>query len=350
MNRLERSIRRERTIQLMTVVALIGAAITVLVTVNNLLVSFVLALVVNYLLGPSVSAFERSGLSRTWSIFISYILVSLIFAWSVYSILPLVSSQFHALRTNFPSLLAGATRLANETQLKIDYILGGQFELSLTKNLEQKLPALTSGLFEGLPQILTKLFTTLLLAPFLAFFMLLDGRSFARKFLNLVPNNVFELVLNLQHQINEQIGGFIRARLLEAGIVGLVVWIGLAIIGFPYAFLLAVFAGVTNLIPYIGPLIGAVPALLIAMISSGSFYAVFLVTLVYFIAQLIDMVFIIPLVVAKIVDLHPVSVIIAIVLGAQLLGVLGMIISIPLASALKVTFQAVYRHLVEFRS
>ncbi len=71
---------------------------------------------------------------------------------------------------------------------------------------------------------------------------------------------------------------------------------------------------------------------------------------VYVIAQIIDIFFIIPLVVAKLVNLHPVSVVIAIIIGAQLLGVLGMIISIPMASALKVIFTNVYQHLVDFRA
>ena len=75
-----------------------------------------------------------------------------------------------------------------------------------------------------------------------------------------------------------------------------------------------------------------------------------MVCLVYLLAQVIDIVFIIPLVVAKIVNLHPVTVIIAIIIGAQLMGVLGMVISIPITSALKLTITAVYQHLVDFRS
>jgi putative permease len=195
-----------------------------------------------------------------------------------------------------------------------------------------------------------------LLAPFLAYFMLQDGRGVSRTLLSMVPNNLIELALNLHHQINDQMGGFIRARFLEAAIVGLVVWIGLAIIGYPYAPLLAIFAALTNLIPYIGPIIGAVPAVLIALISEeGAMYhsmsiSLVIVTSIYFIAQLIDVLFIIPFVVAKIVNLHPVTVILVIIIGAQLMGILGMVISIPVASVLKLTLNAVYNHLLDFRA
>jgi putative permease len=75
-----------------------------------------------------------------------------------------------------------------------------------------------------------------------------------------------------------------------------------------------------------------------------------LISGIYFFAQLVDVVFIIPLVVAKIVNLHPVTVIIVIIIGAQVMGVLGMVISIPVASAGKLIFQTVYSHLVEFKA
>ena len=165
-----------------------------------------------------------------------------------------------------------------------------------------------------------------------------------------MPNNVFELALNLNYQINRQMGDFIRARLLEAAIVGFVIWVGLAIIGFPYASILAVFAALTNLIPYVGPFIGAIPALIIGIVNNDPTFTLFLVALTYLIAQLIDIIFIIPMVVAKIVNLHPVFVVVVIIIGSQLMGILGMVISIPVASALKLTVTAVYDHLIYFRS
>ena len=178
--------------------------------------------------------------------------------------------------------------------------------------------------------------------------MLLDGQAVSKKFLDLVPNNFFELALNLQHRINVQLGDFIRARLIEAGIVGFCIWLGLAIVGFPYALLLAVFAGLANLIPYIGPVIGAVPAVLIALVDGVTALEFLIVITVYTTAQLIDIFLIIPLVVAKIVNFHPITVVIVIIIGAQIGGILGMIISIPVACIIKLTTTTIYSHLVEF--
>jgi putative permease len=172
----------------------------------------------------------------------------------------------------------------------------------------------------------------------------------------MVPNNLFEMALNLHHQLNDQMGAFIRARFIEAAIVGIVVWLGLQISGFPYASLLGLFAGITNLIPYLGPLIGAVPAVLIVLISPDAVMTastglnLIILTSIYFFAQLVDILFVIPLLVAKVVNLHPVTVIIVIIVGSQVMGILGMVISIPVASAIKLIFQAFYDHVLEFRA
>ena len=179
--------------------------------------------------------------------------------------------------------------------------------------------------------------------------MIKDGKVMNRSLLSLVPNSIFEPTINLYHQINDQMGHFVRARLLEALIVGVVTWVGLFFIEFPFATILALFAALTNLIPYVGPIIGAVPALAIALINGETNFGLFLVASVYLTAQLIDAAFILPVVVAKIVDLHPITVMVSIMAGAQVLGVVGMLISIPVASIIKVTISTVYRHLTDYR-
>ncbi len=120
-------------------------------------------------------------------------------------------------------------------------------------------------------------------------------------------------------------------------------------ISFPYAILLGVIAGLTNLIPYLGPVLGAVPAFLIAFVNGASSLQLALLAAVYIAAQLIDIGLLIPVLVAKIVNLHPVTVIVVIIAGAQTMGILGMIISIPLAGTLKVTVSTIYRHLIDTR-
>jgi putative permease len=292
---------------------------------------------------------ERLGVNRVVAALLAFASVGLVLTLGIVAVLPLVVEQVGSLKQELPKYVSGLTKIMSDLQSNATEIVGSQVDIDIAGQIESALRPWTQALFEDLPAFVTKSITTLLLAPFLAFFMIKDGKLLTRNLLNLVPNSIFEPTLNLYHQINEQMGHFVRARLLEALIVGVVTWIGLFIIEFPFATILALFAALTNLIPYVGPIIGAVPALAIAIINGEPNFQLFLVGSVYLTAQLIDAAFILPVVVAKIVDLHPITVVVSIMAGAQILGVVGMLISIPVASILKVTVSTVYRHLTDYR-
>lgn len=353
--KLQAALNRERIIKLLAVLSVIATGITVLLAVNNLLVSFVFAFVISYLLDPIVGFFERKGVPREASILIPFILCGILIGIGVYKILPLLTAQVNLLEAQLPKYQIDLMNLVSSTEGRFRGFLK-TYNISFSQSINSWILSKTAEISTFLPSLISGSLSVLLLSPFFAFFMLLDGRRMVRSILGLVPNNLFELSLNLQYQLNEQMGGFIRARFLEAAIVGFVVWIGLQGCGFPYATLLGVFAGAVNLIPYIGPIIGAIPAILIALISNDAMITdtmsinLILVSSIYFFAQLVDMIFIIPLVVAKIVNLHPATVVIVIIIGSQVMGILGMVISIPVASAIKLIFRTLYDHLSDFRT
>jgi putative permease len=334
--------------KLFALLGLLAFLFTLLIKVDNLLLSSLLAFVISYLLGPIVNRLERRGFNRAASISILFVFMSFAVVLIVGAIYPLLATQVSSLRSDLPKYISGTTKLVQDIEEQFSFITGIFLNFDLSEHAESLLTQWASSFFDDFPKFISKSLTTAMLAPFLAFFLLKDGQNILKNIFALVPNRFFELSINLQHQINDQMGGFIRARMMEASIVGLVVWVGLWTIDFPYATLLAVFAALTNLIPYIGPIIGMVPPLIIALINGTPLLGISLVLLPYMIAQIIDMFFIIPLVVAKIVDLHPVTVIISFIIGAQVMGVLGMIISIPVASILKVTTANIYKHLVEY--
>lgn len=345
------SIRRENLVKLVAFIGIIALLAIVLLRVDNMLVTQVLAFVIFYSLNPVVNRLERAGISRTWAIIIPFVVTGFFLWLAVYLISPMVSSQIKTLSTEYDSYIEIISKQLERLDNRMRDLTQGSFEMNASEKIGQYLSDGAKVFFAALPNFASSLFTITLLAPFFAFFMLKDGRNFMRKLLALVPNNIFELSLNLLHQLNTQLGDFIRARFLEALIVGAIVWAGLELKDVKYAVILGVFAGVTNLIPYIGPVIGAVPAFLIAFFTdhTNSFLFVY-ITVVYVFAQIVDMLFIVPLLVAKIVDLHPISVVISIIIGSQLMGILGMIIAIPVASALKVISQAIFTHLIEFKS
>lgn len=347
-------IRRERRWRLFSFVSILVFSISLVLFIKGLLASTVLAFVIAYLFAPIVDFLERKGVRRTWSTFIPFAVGGVLVGISLTLVLPLVIEQLQSLIERLPQYQQdlSARITAFEQKYSVYFRMG---QLNLSNEISNWMVEKTADVSVALPSIVSQSFTILLLAPFFAFFMLQDGNTIARSLLSYVPNQLFEVTLNLRHQINDQLGGFIRARFLEAAIVGAVVWVGLQILSFPFATVLALFAAAMNLIPYVGPIIGAVPAVLIALVSAeasaGSTQGVtlFLVSAIYLIAQLIDVVFVIPLVVAKIVDMHPVTVVVMIIAGAEIGGILGMMISVPVASAAKLTFNAVYSHLTNFR-
>lgn len=318
--------------------------------IDNLLVSSILAFVISYTLGPTVNYLERQGVSRGLATTSVFVFVGIALTFIGIWIFPYIGHSLSALQDDMPRYIAGLGQFISEKEAYLRSIAGPLSNFDLTSRVETKLTSWTQHFFEELPGTVKTFFTVMVLGPFLAFFMVKDGRKAVRGAMGIVPNNLFEAALSLQHQINFQIGQFVRARLLESVIVGLVTTIGLMMVSFPYAIILGLIAGIMNLIPYLGPILGAVPAFLIALVNGYSSLDVALMGSVYVIAQAIDAGLLIPVMVAKIVDLHPVTVFLVIIAGAQVMGILGMIISIPVASTVKVTVTTIYRYLIDTRT
>ncbi len=197
----------------------------------------------------------------------------------------------------------------------------------------------------NLPNILGTVLEWLFLVPLFLLFILTDGAKFKRQFLKLVPNSIFERTYFLFYQFNKQLGDYVFAKFMEAAIVGLIVIVGLFFIDARFIFLLGIAAALTNIIPYLGPLIGVVPALIVVYMDFGIGPNFWATVILYLVANLIDIVFVFPLLVSKIVAIHPIVVVISVVLGSQYFGVIGMVICVPVAAIIKLVISEIYREL-----
>ena len=329
--------------------ALLGLFILI-TKINNMLVSFILSLVTYYLLSPVVELLERRGMSRTTATLIPFAVLSLIIFSAIGFGFPTLLTQMKSLQANYPKYALAVKNMFERLLLNVEQ-LGGEFvPVNFDEMLQTWGKSIASELFEKVPAYVSQSLMVLFMAPFLSFFMLVDGRNLIRKIFFLVPNSVFELCLSVNYQISAQLGGYIRARLIESIIVGLITWIGLLLIQFPYSLLLALLAALLNVIPYVGPIIGALPAFVISFANGADPKEIIGLLVIYSLGQIIDGILLVPFLVARIVDLHPVVVVLAVIVGSQLMGVIGMIISIPIVSALKVSFFAIYKHVTDFRA
>jgi putative permease len=343
------ALRRSNRWKLLGLLAVLTVSFLALLTIENLLISSLLAFVLSYTLGPLVNYLERQGVSRTTSTVAVFVAAGSLLILACLWLAPYFGDTLERLQRDMPRYITGVGQFISEMEIRLHSIAGPLSNFDLTSRVEFQLTHWTHDFFEELPRFVKTLFTTMVLGPFLAFFMIRDGRNALRAVMGLVPNNLFETALSLQHQINEQIGQFVRARIIESLIMGVMISIGLTILSFPYPLILGLFAGLTNSIPYLGPILGAVPAFLVAFVNGATGLELAGLSSVYIVSQLIDAGVLIPILVAKIVNLHPVTVIVVIIAGAQLMGIVGMIISIPLAGTLKVTISTIYKHLIDTR-
>jgi len=189
---------------------------------------------------------------------------------------------------------------------------------------------------------------TLALIPVIAFFFLKDGRRIKKVLITYVPNKYFETFLTLFHEIGRQISGYIRGQLVDSFFVGILAIIGLYWFDINYAILIGAVAGIANIVPYLGPLLGFTFGGLLVLIDTGSIVDVVQVLVVLAIVKTLDDLVITPLIVSRSVKVHPLMVMILISFGATVHGIWGMLLSVPLYCTMRVSFQILYKGFVEY--
>ncbi len=188
-------------------------------------------------------------------------------------------------------------------------------------------------------------FTTGIIILFLTFFLLNSGRQMKKAFIQIVPNRFFEVALVLIQGLDRQLGDYLRSRLIQTIILSIVAAIGYWILGLRFAILIGIIAGLANLIPYIGPFIGAIPAIIVVFLGSSRFglgWSLLAVIILTLVIQIIDNAIITPLVIGKSVELGPVTTIVVVLLGEQLLGLIGLLMAVPIAAMCKLIIEEVW--------
>lgn len=188
-------------------------------------------------------------------------------------------------------------------------------------------------------------FTTGIIILFLTFFLLNSGRQMKKAFIQIVPNRFFEVALVLIQGLDRQLGDYLRSRLIQTIILSIVAAIGYWILGLRFAILIGIIAGLANLIPYIGPFIGAIPAIIVVFLGGSRFglgWSLLAVIMLTLAIQIIDNAIITPLVIGKSVELGPVTTIVVVLLGEQLLGLIGLLMAVPIAAMCKLIIEEVW--------
>lgn len=315
-----------------------------------LFLPLLLSLVLSFLLDPLVNQMERLC-TRTGSIFIVYILtLGLLFLAALW-LTPHWQEFWSNMRTDFPrytaQVIESLKNLMAGLHERFPMIESYEFPTKVRIWAEQ----LMAAILTQTPQSAMKVGGLMVIVPLFTFFFLRDGRKIMRSCVALAPNRHFEMIRDLSYLISRQLAHFIRGRIIEAIIVGLIITAGLSLTDIRYAPMLGIFAGVTNLIPYIGPIIGMVPGILIAFVDLGAGGQFWWIVILYIlIAQiLIDNFILIPVLISRVSNLHPLLVFFAIIVGGKFYGIIGMIIGVPIVSIIKITLLEIRAYRRTFR-
>lgn len=183
-----------------------------------------------------------------------------------------------------------------------------------------------------------------LLIPFWLFYFLRDQEENSKGFYGMFPEHLQQDVRNCVAIINRIGGRYIRARLIEAGFIGITITVGLYALGIEFALALGIVAGTLELIPFAGPILGAIPALLVAA-TSGDWQTVVYVAVLFFFVQQLQQALIVPNVEGRAVDMNPALVIFVVVVGGAVAGFWGLLLGVPIVAISRDLFRYVYRRL-----
>lgn len=305
----------------------------------GLFLPVLLSLIVSFLLDPLVQYFEGKRLNRTVSIFVVYALISLAIAVMMLVVgPPNWEGMLQSLKADFPRYVSHLIKYLNGLLMVAQEHFPFIVNYDIATVISTTSQSLLGIILKETPQSALRIGSLFLIVPLFSFFFLRDSRRIMRSLISLTPNRYFEMVLDIYAHVSWQLAHFIRGRILEALIIGIVVWAGLSLTDIHYAPILGIIAGATNLVPYIGPLIGMIPGLIIALVDLGTGGQFWWVVCVYFIIGqvILDNFILIPILISKVSNLHPLWVILAIIMGGKLYGVIGMMIGVPIASIVNI--------------
>ena len=303
-----------------------------------IILDVLVAIVIASAMEPGVKKLMRYRFPRIVAVITVYLLIFVAFFAAFYFFLPLVLEDLATFISQVPSYLDAFTRVGAFDQYARVLGVPTPSELSVTdimSNVRGNLNV-TGGFtnaFAAATQVFGGVFSFIIIIVFSFYFAVLE--TGVDDFLRIiVPKKKQHYVLGLWKRSQHKIGLWMQGQLLLAFIMGVLVFLGLTILGIPHALVLAVIAGIFEIIPVFGPTLAAVPAVVIGFVNGGVVMGLVVIGL-YVIFQQFENHLIYPLVVTRVVGVPPLLVILALIVGAHLAGFLGIILAVPLAATIQ---------------
>ncbi|SDK16955.1 AI-2E family transporter [Sediminibacillus albus] len=294
-----------------------------------------------YITMPLVRRLEKWKVHRILAIIIVFFIIIGVIYFMANFIAPIVQQQFTKLTDNIPKMVDNSEKFIynwRDNQDMIPSQLDSTIE-NITNNLNDYAQNIVGFLIDFLAQVFGFLFAFVLI-PFFLFFMLKDGHKFVPFISKFLSKSKADSFRRLADNINHTLASFIQGQFIVSVCVGFMLYIGYLIIGLQYSLTLALFGLIMNFIPFVGPFLSAIPAIIVGFFEDPML-AVWAI-LVMVIAQQIESNLISPNIMGKVLELHPLTIITLILAAGSIAGFLGLLFIIPAYAVVKTIISHFY--------
>lgn len=309
--------------------------------IGRIITPFLLAALIVYIVKPLAFKMEKKRIPRRTAILLIYLVFILALAAAGVFFFPELINNTKELMTTLPDITSRYQQMVNGFLSAIKSSNWSEdVKNMIFREVQSGIDIIQNYTAESLKKALGMIIDTVALllnlavSMVIAYYLIKDADEFKAFVLSLIPRRWRNGIIGTGREINLILSSFIQGQLLTAFIVGVMESLGLVIVRVKYPLVLGMVGGLANIIPYFGPFIGAIPAVAVALIESPlkALWAV----LVFAVVQQIDNTFISPKVIEGRLGLHPVATIFAVLIGGEFFGILGMLLSVPVMTILRV--------------
>jgi len=324
---------------ILTAVLLIG--FTIVITMGEMLLPVLASIVIAYLLEGVVRIMQQHGSRRITAVILVYLIFLAFLVFFIFGVAPLVSSQLSELFRELPRYLSAGQQILLQLPQHYSFVSEAQVkELMdlINREITDMGSQIVSLSLSSIPGLIT-LAVYVFLVPVLVFLFMKDKERIWSWFGGMLPKDR-SLVTQVSDEMDLQLGKYIRGKFVEILIVGVVTYIGFAILGIKYAILLSVLVGLSVLVPYIGAAVVTIPVVLIAFFQWGWTNEFFWIVGFFGVSQALDGTVLVPWLFSGLVNLHPIAIIVSVLVFGGLWGFWGVFFAIPLATLVSAVIHA----------
>ena len=321
-------------------IILIVLGLVFLYVIRDILVLLFFAIIIASAIDLPARRLDKLKIPRIISVLLIYLVCIGLLIGLLVLFVPSLTQEIEAFSTEFPEY-------ANKLYQKFQKLQDSSLYQKLVDEIQGTLNSLKEDLRGSVSNILTKtlrifggLFSVIIVIV-ISFYLAVQKGSIQNMLRGVTPKEHETYVLNLWQRAQKKMGQWLQGQLFLAIVIGVLVYVGLSLLGIRFALLLAIIAGILELVPYIGPVLSAIPAVIFAFFQAP--ILALWVLILYIVVQQLENYLLVPVIMKKVVGLNPVVVIIALLIGGKLLGILGIILAVPAAAVLAEFFKDVKR-------